>query len=107
MKFLFDLDYTLNDKGLSETFLLASCVSSNNHSVIFITNKQESNKKELDDFIQEKFRGEYELYTAPDGDTRSDTRWKGDLMNNMANQDSIVVVNALNLSKHTRVVKNA
>ena len=107
MKFVFDLDYTLNDDGLSETFLLAMCVESSNHKVVFISNKQEQDRVELDNFIQDKFVGEYELFLAPDGDTRDDARWKGDLLNNMTEQDETILVNALNLSKHTAAVRRS
>jgi hypothetical protein len=107
MKFLFDLDYTLNDEGLSETFLLAMCVESNNHKVVFISHEEEHSGMKVDNFIQDKFVGDYELFLKPDGDIRESTEWKRDLLDNMAQQDETILVNALNLSKHTAAVRRS
>ena len=97
MKFLFDIDQTLNDEDLSETFLLASLVAKE-HDVIFVTTKVS------DDFIRERFFEPYELHTMTNDDVRGPTKWMSDLLRDLADQEITILVNALNLSKHTRVV---
>ena len=100
MKFLFDIDNTLNSSELHETFLLASLVSKE-HGVVFITSRTK------DDFVRSRFSGEYELHVQPKDDPRDETTWKGDLLNNMAGQEETILVNALNLSRHTSAVFKA
>ena len=98
MKFLFDIDHTLNNPELTETFILASLVSKE-HDVVFITSRADN------EFISKRFSGNYKLFVQPDDDPRDETRWKGDLLNSMAEQEQIILVNALNLSRHTIAVK--
>ena len=100
-KFLFDLDAVLDDEALVETWILANCVTKH-HIVIFVSNRYESLRPSIEKKIRKHFSGPMELRLRPEG--TEEIVWKGEILKSLEDKTSIVLVNALNLSKHQQIV---